>query len=557
MKRKAVLLSLVLGSLLPVAPRLAAQCGTTTCPAQTLGTIELPADGATVFGWVRVQGFALDGNLVSNVNVYVDGTDSVDLVTEPGGANINLPRPDVMQAFPAYLGTPGANPGFEIGFLASNYSNGTHTIYIQIIDVTGCCYFLAPVTVTIDNTQNQPPFGNVDLPMDQSAPQSNGVLQVVGWALGEHQVDHVDVYIDGLIERQAVMGQPRPDIAADYPGDLQAITSGFILNVDSTTLTNGVHTVSVKAVDILGLEGLLGVRQIQVFNNAPNLPPFGEVEVPLLNSTWFGNCFAAPPGGPSGQPPIIDVRYVQYVSGWVLDTSVAADRGGTAYVQLQVDGVVVSDTRLDCHREILLANSLINCYGYYRPDIEVLYPGFPVVPNAGFRFVVDPAYLITQLGMAEGSHILSVIAADMEDQITQIGDVPVVMLCGTQTLDEPPIGYVDSPTEYQFINGVFPVIGWALDLNFVAAVRIMIDGVVQIDAVSGLDTAQYGFVRPDVTALYPNYPQSIAPGFRFYLDTTKISNSEHDLLIEVQDALGNRQSAGTRRIIVDNQTLVR
>ena len=79
----------------------------------------------------------------------------------------------------------------------------------------------------------------------------------------------------------------------------------------------------------------------------------------------------------------------------------------------------------------------------------------------------------------------------------------------------------------------------------------------QIDAVTGVDWADYGYASPDVALAYPFYPQRGNARFRFYLDTTKLSNSEHDLLIEVLDAHGNVRSAGTRRFIVDNNTLVR
>ncbi len=88
-------------------------------------------------------------------------------------------------------------------------------------------------------------------------------------------------------------------------------------------------------------------------------------------------------------------------------------------------------------------------------------------------------------------------------------------------------------------------------------VRILIDGVAQIDAVRGVDFAEYGFASPDVALQYPNYAQRNAARFRFFLDTTQISNSEHDLLIEVTDGRGNVRSAGTRRFLVDNNTLVR
>ncbi|MGZ5426357.1 MAG: hypothetical protein ACXWE1_04055, partial [Thermoanaerobaculia bacterium] len=196
------------------------------CPSQTLGSIDVPVDGATVSGYVQVIGFALDGNLVSNVDVFVDGTDDSNRVSSAGDANINLPRPDVIQFFPQYAGTVGEHPGYEASFKASLFSNGSHTVYVRITDVNGCSYFLTPRLVTIDNTRNQSPFGGVDFPLPDHGVSANGVLEVAGWALDDRKVDHVDVFVDGLIERQAVTGIYRADVAANYPDNPQAIVAG-------------------------------------------------------------------------------------------------------------------------------------------------------------------------------------------------------------------------------------------------------------------------------------------------------------------------------------------
>ncbi len=561
MKRKALILPVIAAG----AALLAAPCARAArqepqplaCPSQTLGSIDVPVDGATVSGYVQVIGFALDGNLVSNVDVFVDGTDEANRVSTAGGANINLPRPDVIQFFPQYGGTVGKYPGYEASFKASRFSNGAHTVYVRITDVSGCAYFLTPRAIKIDNARNQPPFGGVDFPLPDSGVSANGVLTVAGWALDDRKVDHVDVFVDGLIERQAVTGIYRADVAANYPDNPQAIVAGFVLNIDSTRYANGVHTVTVKAVDDQGQQGLLGSRRVQMFNNSPNLAPFGEVEFPLLNSTWFGNCFQVGRGTPSGVGTIIDPRYLMFVTGWAMDTSVAQERGGVAHVVLEMDGVTIKDTRVNCHREFLLANALVDCYGYYRPDIEVLYPGFQQAPNVGFQFFVDAGYLITQRGFTEGGHILQIKALDKEDSSSLLKEIPIQMECATGNLDPPPIGSIDDPTNYKFIGGVFPVVGWALDLDTVVKVRILIDGIAQIDAVRGVDYAERGFASPDIAVQYPSYPQREAARFRFYLDTTQISNSEHDLLIEVTDARANVRSAGTRRFIVDNNTLVR
>lgn len=528
-----------------------------SCPSPLLGALDLPVDGSTVSGYVRIRGFALDGNSISQIDVYVDGTDETNRVTSAGGIKLEIPRPDVMQAFPSYLGTAAGNPGFEASFLASNYPDGAHTVYVRVTDVTGCCYFLAPRAIVIDSTLNQPPFGALDYPLDQSAPDPSGVLPVVGWALDDSRVDHIDVYVDGLVVRQAVTGIPRPDVAAAYPDDPDAIASGFILNVDSTLLANGVHVISAKAVDDQGQQGLLGVRTVQVFNNAPNLLPFGDVEQPLTNSTWFGNCAAAPIGYPSGGGgQIVTPYYLMRVVGWTLDTGVPADRGGVSEVRLEIDGVALENSRIDCRREPLLNYALIDCYGYYRPDIEMLYPGFPQAPNSGFYFLIDVGYLL-QSGFTEGAHILSVKAYDKAESWALLADVPIVMECASATSNPPPLGYVEDPTNYELISGVYPVLGWALDLDEVARVRIMIDGVVQVDAVTGKDYAEYGLASSDLALIYPYYPQVYSARFRFYLDTTSLSNSEHDLSIEVQDGLGSRRAAATRHILVDNRTLVR
>ncbi len=556
MKLKALLLPAIVVGLAVWAAPAPAQCPTTACPSQTVGTIDTPAENAVVTGFVRITGFAIDGNLVSNVDLYVDGQAEANRVTAPGGANINLPRPDVIQAFPAFAGTAGQYPGFEMSFKAANYAAGTHTIFIKITDVTGCCYWLSPRTVTIDNTLNQAPFGNVDYPQPDSAVSSNGVLQIEGWALDDKGVDHVDIAIDGLLIRQAVMGIYRPDVAAYYP-DLgpTALVSGFLLFFDSTQLTNGVHEVTVKAVDNQGQVGVLGTRRIQVFNNAPNLAPFGEVEYPLLNATWFGNCFQ-PVGGPSGGD-IVDARFLMFVQGWALDVGNTFETGSVADVQVLMDGILLKDSRVNCHREFLMNGQLVDCYGYYRPDVELFYPGFANAPNAGFYFAIDVGFLITQRGFREGAHTLEVFAIDKHDQRTLLKEIPVVMECATGNLDPPPLGYIDDPTNYKLINGVYPVLGWALDLDTVIRVKIDVDGVIQTDAMTQVDHAEYGLPSPDVALVYPAFPFSNRARFRFFLDTTKLSNSEHDLNIRVIDGRGNERIAGTRRFLVDNNTLTR
>jgi hypothetical protein len=133
-------------------------------------------------------------------------------------------------------------------------------------------------------------------------------------------------------------------------------------------------------------------------------------------------------------------------------------------------------------------------------------------------------FLITQKNFKEGGHILQVKALDKEDTATLLKEIPIQMECATGNLDPPPLGFIDDPSNYKFIGGVFPVIGWALDLDLVVKVRILIDGVAQIDAVRG-GLRDYGFASPDVALQYPSFPQRNTARFRFFLDTTQISTA--------------------------------
>ena len=254
-----------------------------------------------VSGYVVVKGYALDGNLVSNVDVFVDGTDDANRVTVAGGANINLPRPDVMQQFPQYAGTPGSTPGGWRRSRRPASRTARTSIYVGITDGSGCQYFLAPKAIKVDNTANQAPFGNMDFPLPNSGVDANGVLTVSGWALDDRKIDHVDIIVDGLLERQAVTGIYRCRHRRGLPGQPPRSSRASSLNIDSTRYSTA-STISARAVDDQGQQATLGTSRVQIFNNAPNLGPIGEVGSRSLNANWFGSCFPVSPGWPLRRP---------------------------------------------------------------------------------------------------------------------------------------------------------------------------------------------------------------------------------------------------------------
>ena len=67
-----------------------------------------------------------------------------------------------------------------------------------------------------------------------------------------------------------------------------------------------------------------------------------------------------------------------------------------------------------------------------------------------------------------------------------------------------------------------------------------------------LGEATIGLSRPGVSALFPGYPESPAPGWIVNLDTTRLSDGRHDLEILVRDDTGAETYIGKRQLSVFN-----
>jgi hypothetical protein len=235
-------------------------------------------------------------------------------------------------------------------------------------------------------------------------------------------------------------------------------------------------------------------------------------------------------------------------------------------VELLIDGAIIANTRTNC---IQIGRNLINCYGINRPDVARSYSGYVNADNAGFAFAfgliptsdasglisivlptADAQTLRTVGFLVPGKHTLAVRVGDEEETVTQIGAMSVDVFCDLAELDRPAFGYIDAPSDYQFINGIFTVFGWAFDFDGVLRIEVDVDGHL-------VGTATYGLPRPDVPAADPRV-FSMDVGFAFPLDTRRLSDSEHDLVIYVVDQFfgtQRRTEIGRRKFVVNNNVL--
>jgi len=537
--------------------------------AQPFGAIDTPTDGQTVSGIVRVSGFALDLRGLSNVDLLVDDV-------PVNAAQMNLPRVDVLEVFPTYVGSPTSQPGFQTAFLAGNLSNGPHTVAIRVTEIdTQAQTIIASVNVVVDNTINQAPFGYIDIPGAAGTTGANGSFPVVGWAIDDVEVARIDFMVDGQIvagsvgrgePSTAIYGSTRPDVEAAFPDVPESLYTGFSANIDMTALVNGIHVLSVRAYDNEGASREIGTRTVQVINNGQNLAPFGVVDFPLDKASLICETLNNSGVFPSPCTPetCVPNAFFNIVNGWALDVGSRLDAGQVSYVELMLDGQIIANTRANC---VQLGQALTDCYGLNRPDVARSYPGYVNADNAGWAFAfellrlsADPSgtiaiYIPTGTGTNgqntklvgftnPGKHTLAIRAGDEEETVTQFGAMSVDILCDQVDGDQPAFGYIDTPSNYQFINGTFEVFGWATDLQGVRSVEFDVDGQV-------VGNATYGLFRPDVPLNDPRVLFSNV-GFSYLLDTTQLSNTAHDFVIYVIDNQGNRSEIGRRKAVVDN-----
>ncbi len=260
--------------------------GTSTAP---FGVVDTPLDNTTgVTGAVPFTGWALDDLEVANV--FVCRT-AVAGETAPVDANcggqsqifvgtavfIDGARPDVQTAFPLY--TRGSRGGWGFMVLTNmlpNQGNGTYQFFMHAQDRDGHTTLLGTRTLTCANASATKPFGAIDTPT-QGGPASGSSFLNFGWALTPQPKiipingSTITVMVDGAPLGPVDYNHERPDIETLFPGFQNTAGAngavGFRV-IDTTTLTNGLHTISWTVTDSLGVTEGIGSRFFTVANGA-------------------------------------------------------------------------------------------------------------------------------------------------------------------------------------------------------------------------------------------------------------------------------------------------
>lgn len=108
----------------------------------------------------------------------------------------------------------------------------------------------------------------------------------------------------------------------------------------------------------------------------------------------------------------------------------------------------------------------------------------------------------------------------------------------------PAMGDVNNPSNGLIVSGNVQVRGWFLDGSGVSKIDILVDG--EVDGTAATEIA-----RPDVLNAYPAYANGNS-GYQYVLDTTKLTNGSHNIVIRETSKTNVQTRLPSRTIIVLN-----
>ena len=245
------------------------------------GQFDTPADNASnLAGSIAVTGWSIDDIAVSRVRIWRDPVSNEPqngLVLIGDATLVEGARPDVLATFPNMPLASRAGWGYLLltNFLPS-LGNGTFRIHAFAEDGEGHSTQLGSKTITCANSGSTAPFGAIDTPTQGGT--VSGTLTNFGWVLSPNprhadppNGGSVQIVIDGAVIGTVPSGwTSRADLTALFPSAQYPGVSNAVGNapLDTTALSNGVHTIAWVVTDNLGAAAGIGSRYFTVANGA-------------------------------------------------------------------------------------------------------------------------------------------------------------------------------------------------------------------------------------------------------------------------------------------------
>jgi hypothetical protein len=391
-------------------------------------------------------------------------------------------RPDVLMAYPGYPRNTQAGWGVMLlTNMLPGQGNGTFAFSMWARDPEGHSTLLGTRTISGANNLARAPFGTIDTPAQGETISGSSYVNF-GWALTQADKfipfdgSTLMVYVDGQPVGQPSYGHYREDIATLFPG-LQNSNGAIGFRVlDTTALSNGLHTIAWSATDSAGDAAGLGSRYFTASNGSALTRRTDAATSALAAVTFDAATLATVP---------VPTTALMARRGW------AADAPWRRYEADAAGRVVVHGEELD-RFELRLGAGV----GYLRVGtaLQPLPIGSRLDPETGvFTWAPGVGFI--------GAYDL-VFVGGASSQPTSRREVRIVLRAkgaGAQVV-------IDMPTTGQSVDGMFTVAGWAADLRSVDGPGIDTLHVWAYPVSGGaavfLGVTAVGGARPDVAAAY-------------------------------------------------------
>jgi hypothetical protein len=483
------------------------------------GNVDTPLDNTSgVTGAIPVTGWVLDDIEATRVMICraPAGGEIAPIDPNCGGAAqifvgfpvfIDGARPDVSALYPTFPLHSRAGWGFMVlTNMLPNGGNGTYVFYIYAQDRDGHTKLLGTRTMTCDNAHANKPFGAIDTPL-QGGLAAGASFVNFGWALTQpgkfipEDGSTISAVVDGVTVGNVDYNHFRPDIAALFPGLANSNGAVGFRILDTSTLTNGLHTISWVVRDNTGAIDGIGSRFFAVSNGESALTAHMEsasrAEVEAL---------------PVDRQALIARRGWNPDNPWRAFATGVANRAVIRGQELDRFELWLGAGSQDMYRGFLRVGSALEPLpigSTFDPEMKV----FTWAPGVGFVGAYDLVFVRTTSTGPDARREVRIILAPSGS-----GHV------GTQV-------NIDTPRASAAVDQPFTLAGWAADLDAVAGT-----GIDTLHAwaypVSGGPPAFVGAAtpcceRPDVAAIHGD--QFRSSGFALAVDG--LSPGTYDLAI--------------------------
>ena len=377
------------------------------------------------------------------------------------------------------------------------------------------------------------PFVQTVFRIDTPAPGATvfGIVEVRGYVLDPRGVSRVTLLVDGAPLHDADINQPRDDVRTRYArffGEDFPYDPGFTTSFLASNYSAGSHTLAIRVTYSNSDVEDLGTRTVTV-DTVTAQAPIGGLDSPRDPAVYGTQDYI------SGVFPVV---------GWAIDAAGIRQRVSPA----GCTGAPSATCKILADIEVMLNGMVVGQANYPlpRPDVANAHPDVAGAFQSGFQMNLDTSKY------SNGPYTISVRVWNTAGLSTVIGSRDIVVQNSYATLA--PFGAIDWPmsngylfstacryqippsgVEYDPSHFENWVSGWVIDQNSqpqyegISDVQLYLDGALLKRTGPGGDCTFsslfhqeincYGFARPDIEYLYPQFANDAKhAGFFFAID---------------------------------------